>query len=314
MPPTVTARETAALGPPPEGLPLYLPVPDENQLTPDKTALGERLFSDPVLSADRSLSCASCHRPDHAFADTLALSSGVRGRRPTRNTPSIQNAGYTGPYFWDGRTETLEDQVVRPVTNPREMGLPLPEAVARLRIDSSYREAFREAFDGGDVNATRMARALATYVRTLRAGDSPADRFTAGDVDALSPEARSGYRLFVGKAGCAACHGGPLFTDQRFHNTGVSWGSEDAGRAEITGRPEDRGKFNTPSLRDVAETAPYMHDGSMATLRDVVEFYDRGGGTNPNLDRRLKPLALTPREIDDLVAYLRALSSDAMDR
>lgn len=308
---SVTAGETDVLDAPPEGLPLYMPVPEDNPLTSAKIALGRRLFFDPSLSSDRTVSCASCHRPEHAFADTVSFSPGAEGNRPTRNAPCLLNAAYAGPFFWDGRTETLEEQVVQPIANPREMGLPLPEAVERLQADSRYSRVFGLAFGEGGVNATRLAKALASYVRTLRSGDSPADRFAAGDVDALSAAARRGYSLFVGKARCAACHGGPLFTDERLHNTGVSWGGEDVGRAQVTGRPEDRGRFNTPSLRDVARTAPYMHDGSLPTLRDVLEFYDRGGTANPNLDRRLNPLGLTPAEIDDLLAYLRALTSGA---
>ena len=307
IPPTVAARERGLLGSTPEGLPLYLPFPKDNPLMPMRVALGRRLFFDPALSADRSVSCTSCHRPAHAFADTVEFSRGTRGRRPTRNAPSLLNAGYAGPFFWDGRTETLEKQVVQPIANPREMGLPLPEAVERLRADAGYRRAFREAFGDSLANVTNLARALASYLRTLRSGGSPADRFAAGDVGALSPKAQRGYRLFVGKAGCTACHGGAFFTNERFHNTGVGWGGEDTGRARVTGRPEDRGRFNTPSLRNVAETAPYMHDGSIETLRDVVAFYDRGGGANPNLDRRLKPLGLTSQEADDLLAFLDSL-------
>ena len=310
----VTGGEANVAAAPPEGLPLYMPVPEDNPLTPQKVALGRRLFFDPSLSSDRTVSCASCHRPDRAFADITSFSRGADGQRPTRNTPSLLNAGYARPFFWDGRTETLEEQVVQPIANPREMGLPLPETVDRLHADASYRRAFEEAFGDGGIDSMRVAAALASFVRTLRSGGSPADRFAAGDANALSVEAREGYRLFVGKAGCAACHGGPLFTDERLHNTGVSWGSEDIGAAEVTGRPEDRGRFNTPSLRNVALTPPYMHDGSLGTLRDVVGLYDLGGGANPNLDRRLNPLRLTPEEIDALVAYLNALTSGARRR
>ena len=310
-PPGLTAGEPEVPAAPPEGLPLYMPIPEDNPLTPGKIALGRRLFFDLSLSSDRTVSCASCHRPEHAFADTVALSRGAGGNRPTRNTPSLLNAGYAGPFFWDGRADTLEEQVVQPIANPREMGLPLSEAVERLRTDSNYRRAFRVAFGEDRVNANRLAKALASYVRSLRSGDSPADRFAAGDVDAVSPPAREGYVLFVGKAGCAACHGGPLFTDERLHNTGVAVGGGDLGREQVTRRPEDRGRFNTPSLRNVARTAPYMHDGSLETLREVLEFYDRGGGSNPDLDRRLKPLSLTPAEIDNLLAYLRTLDSGA---
>lgn len=290
----------------PLGLQLYMRIPDDNPLTRAGVELGRRLFDDPVLSADRSVSCASCHQPDHAFADTVARSAGARGRRPARNTPSILNAGYGKSFFWDGRVDHLEEQVVRPVSHPDEMGLPLDSAVARLQRSEPWVEEFREVFEG-DISSANLARALASYVRTLRSGDSPADRFVAGDVRALGPEARAGYRIFVGKGNCTACHAGPLLTDERFHNTGVSPGG-DAGRFIVTGLEADRGRFNTPSLRNVEQTAPYMHDGSLSTLEDVIDFYDRGGNANPNLDPEVRPLGLTAEERAQLEAYLRSLT------
>lgn len=310
-----TAQDVRRPGAPPTGLPLYVPIPETNPTTPERVALGRRLFFDPILSADRSVSCSSCHRPTHFFADTLALSVGARGARPTRNTPSILNAAYGGPFFWDGRVKTLEEQVLRPVTNPAEMALRLEEAVERLRADPTYRKGFETTFGGAGtappspVSRQNLARALSAYVRSLRSGGSPADLFVAGEVEMLSSHERDGYRLFIGKAGCTHCHAGPLLSDERLHNTGVGWGGPDAGRFQFTGQVEDRGLFNTPSLRNVAETAPYMHDGSLRTLREVVEFYDRGGGANPNLDARIQPLSLTEPEIEALVAYLRALTS-----
>jgi len=295
---------------PPLGLQVYMRIPDDNPLTLEKVELGRRLFEDRVLSVDRSVSCASCHRPEHAFADSVAQSVGVQGRRPSRNTPSILNAGYGRSFFWDGRVERLEDQVLAPISHPDEMGLPLDSAVARLGRSDSYREAFRTTF-GGEITPANLARALASYVRTLRSGDSPADRFAAGDVQALDLDARAGYRIFVGKGNCAACHAGPLLTDERFHNTGVSVGSGDAGREAVTGLEADRGRFNTPSLRNVSRTAPYMHDGSLATLVDVIEFYDSGGHANPGLDPEIRPLRLTDTEKSQLLAYLRSLAGSA---
>lgn len=301
------------------GLPLYVPIPEINPTTPERVALGRQLFFDPILSVDRSVSCSSCHRPSQFFADTVARSLGARGARPTRNTPSILNAAYGGPYFWDGRVATLEEQVLRPVTNPAEMALPLEDAVEGLQADPTYREAFETTFGGAGtdppspVSRQNLGKALAAYVRSLRSAGSPADLFAAGETEILSSQERDGYRLFIGKAGCTHCHAGPLLSDERLHNTGVGWGGPDAGRFQFTGQIEDRGLFNTPSLRNVAETAPYMHDGSIRTLREVVEFYDRGGGANPNLDTRIEPLSLTEPEVEALVAYLRTLTS-ATDR
>ena len=303
-----TITEAAGqLGPPPLGLDLYAPVPPDNPPTPEKVALGARLFFDPILSADGTIACASCHRPDRAFADAGATSAGVRGRRTTRNTPTVLNAAYRKSFFWDGRIRTLEEQVVQPIVNPNEMASLLDAAVGRLESRTDYRSAFDGAFGDG-VNAANLARALATYVRTLRSGDSPADRYTAGDGTALDSDARAGLGLFRGRANCVQCHFGPLFSDDRFHNTGVSYGGPDPGRAAVTGDERERGRFRTPSLRDVALTAPYMHDGSMSTLDEVVAFYDRGGNSNPHLDPEIRPLRLTPLERRQLAAYLDALT------
>lgn len=332
---------------PPRGLDAYVPVPDENPATAAKVALGRRLFFDTRLSADRSVSCSSCHRPERAFSDTLSLSRGVHGYRTTRNAPSLHNVAYREHFFWDGRVETLEEQVLRPIQHPKEMGLTLEELERRLREVQAYRRGFRRAFGvpgrGGSkvdrsgmpagpsaadrsgartasasarrapapspVTARNAARALASYLRTLLAGDAPVDRFTAGDLEALSPLATKGFRLFNGRANCSACHPVPTFSDGEFHNTGVSWGGGDPGRFGVTGDSADLGAFKTPTLRDVARTAPYMHDGSLATLEEVVEFYDRGGNANPYQDPEIRPLDLTDRERRALVAFLRALTS-----
>lgn len=295
------------LGPPPLGLDLFVPIPAENQPTAAGVRLGERLFFDRLLSADQTLNCASCHRPDHAFADVSATSQGVFGRRTKRNAPSLWNAAYGKFFFWDGRIQTLEQQVVQPIINPNEMGLPLEELVDRLREHPEYPEMFQAAF-GGEPTQDHVARALASYVRTLRSGNSPADRYTLGDSNALHAGARAGFKLFQGKARCTECHIGPLLTDERFHNTGVGWGGDDLGQFGVTGKVEDRGRFNTPSLRNVALTAPYMHDGSLPTLEEVIEFYDGGGKANPNQDPDIRPLRLTTEEKKALAAFLRSLT------
>jgi len=284
-------------------------VPESNPLTPPKIALGERLFFDRALSRDGSIACASCHRPEHAFSDTSAVSVGVGARSGRRNSPTLLNRGYGRSLFWDGRVIALEEQVLHPIQDSLEMDLPLEELVNRLRDDRSYRSEFRRVFQDG-VTSGNVARALASYLRTLRSGGAPIDRYRHGDSTALSASAQRGLMLFLGRASCAACHAGPNFTDEQFHNTGVAWqrGSPaDSGRGAITRAAQDVGAFKTPTLREVACTAPYMHDGSLRTLDDVIDFYDRGGHANAYLDGEIRPLRLDAEEKRSLVALLRAL-------
>lgn len=293
---------------PPLGLDAYLPTPEENAITAEKTRLGERLFFDTKLSADTSISCATCHQPSRAFTDGRPRSRGVFGRVTVRNTPSVLNAGYGAAFFWDGRIATLEEQVLQPIIATEEMGATLDDVVRRLRSDTGYRAAFRDAL-GEPPSAETIGKALATFVRTRRSAASPMDRYLDGDQSAADAQAIAGLRIFQGRARCVECHHGPLLTDGGFHNTGVGWGGADPGRARVTGEEADRGRFKTPSLRNVALTAPYMHDGSLATLEDVVEFYARGGNANPLLDTRIRPLDLSSADKRALIAYLRALTS-----
>jgi cytochrome c peroxidase len=285
------------------------PACDDNPLTPAKVRLGRQLFFDPVLSADNTVACASCHQPAHGFSSGEARPRGIHGRRAARRAPTLFNRAYGTAFFWDGREVTLEAQALRPVVDPDEMGSRLDDVLGRLRADKGYASRFAAAFADG-VTAANLGRALASFERVLLRGDSPVDRFRRrGEVTALTPEQVHGLWLYESKAGCWRCHAGANFTDERFHNTGVGWGKQpaDLGRHRVTGRDEDRGKFKTPTLRGVALTAPYMHDGSLATLREVVEFYNRGGGTNPHRDALLAPLGLSPEEVQDLVAFLQAL-------
>jgi cytochrome c peroxidase len=219
------------------------------------------------------------------------------------------NRGIGRAQFWDGRAPTLEHQALGPIEAAAEMDLPVAEALARLEQDASYRQAFQAAFDGGP-SADRLARAIAAYERTIYSVDSPFDRFLAGSEDALSPEARRGLTLFGGKARCGECHTGPNFTDELFHTLGLAG---DAGRGTVTKAPADEAAFKTPTLREVAKTAPYMHDGSLATLEEVVEYYDRGGTPHPNLSPKITKLSLTAQEKSDLVAFLRALSGTIVE-
>jgi cytochrome c peroxidase len=283
-------------------------------------ALGKELFFSRTLSVDRSLSCASCHQPGTGFADPRATSPGVNGARGTRNAPSVWNATYWNSQFWDGRAASLEDQAGGPMMNPVEMGHSRKGVVASVEHDPKLRAMMAAAYGDEQVTLERITRALAAYERTLVRGNSPFDRFYfGGDRTALSAEAERGLVLFRGKARCAACHtvadDHALFTDQKFHNLGVGMDPAgnlvDLGRYAVTKREEDRGAFRTPSLRNVAETAPYMHDGSLKTLKEVVDFYVGGGNANPQLDPLIQPLtSFTREERAALVAFLESLTGE----
>lgn len=310
--PSASSGQPQALAPPPAGLDLFMPRPAEGRAAPEVVALGRRLFFDPVLSRDSSRACASCHRPDRAFADGRPVSIGVAGRRGTRNVPTLINRGWGRAFFWDGRIETLEEQVLQPILARVEMDMTVEAVVERLARDPAYLARFRRVF-GRDPDGRALATALAAYVRSIRAGDSRFDRTMKGDETALSELERRGLELFQGRARCERCHFGPLLTDESFHNTGIAWRDgvpADSGRALVTGRPEDVGAFKTPTLREVARTAPYMHDGSLSSLEEVVDFYSDGGRPNPYLDPRIRPLALDEDEKAALVAFLRTLEGE----
>lgn len=299
---------------PPLGLDLYLPVPEENPLSRAKIALGRRLFHDRRLSRDGSLSCASCHDPRRAFTDGRTMAQGIGRARGDRNVPTIVNRAWGTSFFWDGRAATLERQVLQPILSPTELGMS-PEPVLALARSSRYRHHFHTAF-GNEPTMEQVGRALASYVRTIVTGDSPYDRFKAGSRAALSASAQRGLALFEGKAGCSGCHSGPTFTDEQFHNTGISWRTgvlTDEGRARVTRAPEDNGSFKTPTLREITRTAPYMHDGSFSNLEQVIEYYDRGGQKNPGRDNRLKPLHLSSAEKRDIFTFLGSLTGRIRD-
>lgn len=313
---------------PPVGLP-PVPVPAKNPLTAAKIKLGEKLFFDPSLSADRGVSCGSCHQPDHYFVDGAPLSKGMLGVDGARNASSVLNAAYAPHLLSDGRAESLEGQVRYPVTNPLEMNTTFERVVRYVASEDSYRGLVIEAFGDPEVTWDRVTAALASFERTLLSGNSPFDRAMAGDDKAMSVAARRGWELFRGKAGCVQCHAysseSPFFTDFSFHNTGVAWHSAkpqsasvrftpDVGRYWVTRERKDIGSFRTPSLRNVAATAPYMHDGKTKTLRQVVELYSRGPRRNPFLDARIRPLLLSEEEQADLVAFLESLTGEVTYR
>lgn len=317
---TAFAGEPPAASPPdpPRGVPRPL-APASNPTTPAKVALGAKLFADPRLSRNGRVSCAGCHVATLAFTDGLATARGVTDRPLARNAPSLLNVALSPSLFWDGRTPTLEEQARIPLLHPDEMGLDDEEEVARIVSSvEEYPPLFEKAFGDRTVTLQRVARALAAFQRTLLSGDAPFDRWWAGDEDAMDDAAKRGYRVFVDRGGCAQCHSirqsYALFTDGDFHNTGAGKGEglADPGRFAVTKRDEDRGAFRTPGLRNVALTAPYMHDGSLATLADVIDFYVEGGRQNPHLSPLMHPLALDERDRADLLAFLGALTSPVL--
>ena len=297
----------AFLQDPPLGLP-RMPAPVGYEPTAAMFALGERLFGDGILSIDRTVSCASCHPPANGFASPERFPAGVRGRRAARHAPALWNRGYGVRQRWDGSSPSLETFVLEPIGDPNEMGCSVPEVVQRLQEDETYRVQFERAFGGGP-DAERLQRALATFVRGIVMADAPYDRFLRGDTEAMTRSQRTGQWIFESKGGCWQCHTPPLFTDDSFHNTGVGVrdGRAEPGRQAHTKDADDTGRWKTPTLRGLRLTAPYMHDGSLATLDDVVAFYVEGGHANPHLDARVRPLQLTVEERRDLVAFLSSL-------
>jgi cytochrome c peroxidase len=286
------------------------PSPTDNPTTQEKIALGKQLFFDPRLSGDNSKSCASCHLPGKAFTDGLPRAKGSGGKELTRNTPSLLNAGFNSAYFWDGRTGSLEEQALFPIQSPDEMNQDLSALEKELNDIPGYVAQFRAVF-GSRVTADNIAKALAAFERTLVSRNSPFDRYLAGDKGAISEEARSGWELFQGAAGCIRCHSGPNFSDGKFYRLGTT--IRDQGRGAVTGEKRDFYAFRTPGLRDVARTAPYMHDGSMETLAQVVEFYYRGA---PIQSPDGLPLDIAPllgqsySEISAVVAFLESLTGE----
>jgi cytochrome c peroxidase len=293
----------------PQGLDAQPVVPADNPQTEAKAQLGRTLFFDPRLSADKTIACASCHDPGHGFAGKEPKAIGIRGKQGRRNAPSLFNRAFGTAFFWDGRESSLEVQALKPIEDPAEMGATVPEIVARLQEDQDYVKRFKEVFPDG-VTGPNIGKAIAAFERTLLLGNSRIDKFVAAERADISVSEKQGLWLFESRGGCWRCHSGRNFSDEQFHNTGVSWGKEplDLGRFEVTKKEEDKGKFKTPTLRGVAHSAPYMHDGSLATLEDVVELYSKGGGKNPNLERTLAPLNLTKDEAQNLVDFLKALS------
>lgn len=341
----------------PQGLPADLwdsLIPADNPLTAEKIALGEKLYFDKRLSSDRTVSCATCHDPATALADANAVGVGIQNKKGARNSPTVFNAMFNELQFWDGRAPTLEEQSKLPIINSVEMGMKdHPEVVARVRTIPEYQREFAAVFGNSGITIDTIAKAIASFERTQLSGNSPFDRFIAGEQNAISRSAKRGWDLFNGKARCISCHAfnqsSPFFSDFKFHNIGVAAkdqnfpelartarrmligadakkqqeiidelalrpGFSELGRFLVTRQPRDIGAFKTSMLRDIELTAPYMHDGSEKTLLDVVKFYDKGGEPNPNLDGGMRPLKLTDEEKDDLVDLMKTFTSDDVRR
>ena len=299
----------------PGGLAALPPVaaPENNPQTEAKVELGKRLFFDTRLSGDFSSSCATCHNPTVAFTDGLPRSRGFAGKTLLRNSPTVLNAAYNTAQFWDGRAATLDEQCKGPLLSPQEMNMvDEKHLVDRLNAVPQYRQDFQTVFGEGP-SLDNVAHAIASFERTLVTPGSRFDRYALGDKSALTDQEKRGLIVFFGKGSCSECHKGVNFTDNLYHNLGakpVPGNPEDLGRFAVTHNPADRGAFKTPTLRNVALTAPYMHDGSVATLEDVVEFYDRGGDGAPNQSKLIFKLNLTAQERQDLVAFLKTLTGN----
>jgi cytochrome c peroxidase len=318
-PPAVTPWEAAnpivALPAPPLGISSRL-TDQKEPPTPERVRLGRWLFYDTRLSADRTISCATCHDPARGFSQDTAVSTGIRGQKGTRKSPGFVNAAWRlyPVFFWDGRADSLEAQALGPIANPIEMGNTYEAMVRTLTGVRAYAKYFRDAFGSEHITKERVAKAIADYERICMSGDSAWDRWRKHhDETAVSDEVRKGHELFFGRAGCSQCHLGENFTDDRFHNLGVGWNPRartfaDEGRSVVTNAVADRGAFKTPTLRDVAKHAPYMHDGSMSSLEQVVEHYRKGGTRNPWLDPKITRVPLTDAEAAALVTFMEALT------
>jgi len=295
----------------PHGLEGAPPAASEGEIS-----LGRKLFFDPLLSIDRSVSCASCHDPEHGFAGTEALSLGVGGQRTLRNSPTLLNRGLGSRHMWDGRVASLAEQALIPIADTREMGLGVEAALQRLNASSEYRARFESVF-GAPPDAKNLGGSIAAFVGRLYLADSPVDRFRIdNDFGALTSPERSGLWFFESRGQCWRCHSGSNFSDELFHNTGVGaqGGVAEEGRMAITHEASDRGRFKTPTLRGLALTAPYMHDGSKATLEEVVTYYRDGGNKNSDLAPALAPIEMSDEDVGNLVQFLRALSRQAPAR
>lgn len=293
-------------------LPEEPPHPENNEPTPARVALGEKLFFEERLSHDGDMSCATCHSPELGWSDGLPTARGFRGMILGRATPTVVNTAYNGIQMWDGREPTLESQALGPMKSEHEMNIDLDKVVAMLKADPAYAADFAEAYPGEPISEDTVGRAIASFERTIISRTSPFDQWVQGDATAMTADQVEGFKLFVGKAKCDVCHSAPNFTDDGFHNLGLpAFAKEepDLGRFAQVPLGIMKGAFKTPTLRDVELTAPYFHDGSADSLLDVIEHYAIGGEVKTNLSPNMEALDLTEKEKQQLVDFMLALTS-----
>lgn len=285
-----------------------VPHPADNAPSPDRIELGRRLFFDPRLSGSNWISCGTCHNPGLAWGDGLPKGIGHGMQQLGRRTPTVLNTAWASSLFWDGRAATLEEQALGPISAPGEMNMDMEGMLEKVKAVEGYRQLFAKAYPDEPISEKTVAKAIAAYERTLVSGTAPFDRWVQGDDDAISPAAKRGFVVFNEKGNCAACHSGWRFTDDSFHDIGIP--GDDPGRGKLLPLPTMQHAFKTPTLRNVDQRAPYMHDGSEATLEDVVELYDLGGRVKrPSLSPEIAPLRLTEGEKSDLLVFLDTLTS-----
>lgn len=292
--------------------PLSIPFPDDRPYSPQIATLGKMLYFDPRISGAQNMSCASCHNPSFGWETPVDGAVGAMNTRLGRHAPTVLNQAWVHPYFWDGRADTLEEQAAGPITAEVEMNATFEEVIARLQQVDEYRRWFDRLFPGEGISEDTITLAIATYERTIVSGWSPFDRWVDGDDDAISESALRGFELFVGEAQCISCHSGWNFTDNLFHDIGLP--TDDIGRAAL--EPNDelaRHAFKTPGLRNISLRAPFMHNGSVQTMRDVIEHYATGGIQRPSLSPMMAPLDLTQRDIDDLIAFMESLTEEVTE-
>ncbi|MEH7176941.1 cytochrome-c peroxidase [Neobacillus vireti] len=288
-----------------------VPVPEDNPMKSEVLELGQMLFFDPRLSGNNEVSCQTCHDPGMGYGDNQATFNMYTGGYGARNSPTVINAGYYSTNFWDGRAASLEEQALGPIENPNEMNQQLDELIQELSAIQGYQEKFQAAFNDG-ITEQNIAKALAAFQRQIVVKDTPYDRFLEGETEALTSQEISGLRLFTGKAFCVTCHNGPNLSDNNFYNIGIN--TQDKGRQAVTGQETDLGRIRTPGLYGITHTAPYMRDGSLATLEEVIDYYNRGGDNHPNksffMQKFMSPLGLTEQEKADLLAFLKTLGGE----
>ncbi len=288
--------------------PASIPFPKSNPYTAERVALGKLLFFDPRLSASQNMSCVHCHNPSFGWEMPTAKTVGSADMPLDRHSPTLLNLAWTEALFWDGRADSLETQVAGPLEAPKEMNMLFPDLVARLQSIKGYRSLFEKAYPGEGITQQTIEKAIATFERTLVSGPAPFDLWVEGDDSALTEEAKRGFDLFNGKAQCSNCHMGWNLTDNLFHDIGLP--TNDPGRAGVTGDSDDQSAFKTPGLRNIAQRAPYMHNGSLATLSAVIDHYEAGGVQRDSVSAMMEPFTLSAQEQADLEAFLESLTGD----